>query len=264
MLDKDPNVTVHSTPSGAQFLWAMMVNVAPTDDLNMRLALKHCVDRQAMVDSLLQGHGTIGNDFSVNPRAAMYCKEIPQNDYDPDKARLYWKKTGLSGIEVFVSNAAGDFAVDATVLLKESAKKAAGIEIKVNRQPDDGYWDSTWMKVPMFASNWNSRPTADLMLTLVYHSKAEWNETQWKNERFDELLVLGRKTTDPAKRYEIYCEAETLLHDDAAAVVATPLSVFLGILAALYRETLYDKVISMSTLMTISFPDFLSPTSSSP
>ena len=218
MLDKDPNVTVHSTASGAQFLWVMMCDRAPTDDLNVRLALKHCVDRQAMVDNLLQGHGTIGNDFSVNPGIPMYCKEIPQHDYDPDKASFYWKKTGLSGIEIAASNAAGDFAVDATVLLKESAK-AAGIEIEVNRQPEDGYWDNTWMQVPMCASNWNSRPTADLILTLVYHSEAEWNETQWKNERFDDLLVQGRKTTDPALRYEIYCEAETLLHDEGGAII---------------------------------------------
>ena len=216
MLDKDPNVNVHSTPSGAEFLWVMMCDRAPTNDLNVRLALKHCIDRQAMVDNLLQGHGTIGNDFSVNPGIDTYCKEIPQHDYDPDKASFYWKKTGLSGIEIACSNAAGDFAVDATILLKESAK-AAGIEIDVNRMPDDGYWDVAWMKVPMFASNWNSRPTADLILTLVYNSAAEWNETQWKNDRFDELLILGRKTTDVALRKEIYCEAETLLHDDGGA-----------------------------------------------
>ena len=218
LLDKDPNVTVHTTPSGAHFLWAMMVNMSPTDDLNVRLALKHCVDRQGMVDLLLKGHGTIGNDFPVSPGIPMYCKEIPQHDYDPDKARFYWEKTGLSRIEVAASNTAGDFAGDATILLKESAK-AAGIEIDVKRMPDDGYWDSTWMKVPMCASNWGSRPTADLILTLVNHSDAEWNETQWKNERFDELLVQGRKITDPALRYEIYCEAETLLHDDGGSFI---------------------------------------------
>jgi peptide/nickel transport system substrate-binding protein len=216
MLGRDPKVTVHSTPSGAQFLWVMMCDREPTNDLNLRLALKHCIDRQAMVDQLLQGHGTIGNDFSVNPGIPMYCREIPQRGYDPDKASFHWKKTGLSSVEINASNAAGDFAVDATVLLQESAK-AAGIDIKVNRKPDDGYWDNTWMKVPICASNWNSRPTADLILTLVYHSEAEWNETQWKNERFDELLVMGRKTTDPKLRYEIYCEAETLLHNDGGA-----------------------------------------------
>jgi peptide/nickel transport system substrate-binding protein len=218
MLDKSPNVTVHSTPSGAQFEWVMMCDRKPTNDLNLRLAMKHCPDRQAMVDSLLQGHGVIGNDFSVNPGIPTYCKSIPQHDFDPDKARYYWKKTGLSGIEVSVSNQAGDFAVDATVMLKEGAKKA-GIDVTVKRVAEDGYWDNTWMKVPMCASNWNSRPTADLMLTLVYQSQAKWNETQWKNDRFDELLVMGRKTTDPDTRKQIYCEAETLLHDDGGAIV---------------------------------------------
>ncbi|MBW2059015.1 MAG: ABC transporter substrate-binding protein [Deltaproteobacteria bacterium] len=212
LLGKAPNVNVHSTPAGQHFLWAMMCDRPPTNDLNVRLALKHCAKRQSMVDKLLHGNGVVANDFGVNPRCPMYCKEIPQHDYDPDKARFYWKKTGLSGIEVVVSNAAGDFAIDATLMLKESAK-AAGIDIKVKRVAADGYWDHTWMKVPMCASNWNSRPTADLMLTLVNHSDAEWNETQWKNKRFDELLVLGRKTADPVKRYEIYCEACTLLHD---------------------------------------------------
>jgi len=217
MLAKDPNVNVSSTPSGAEFLWVMMCDRAPTNDLNVRLALKHCIDRQAMVDNLLQGHGTIGNDFSVNPGIDTYCREIPQHDYDPDKASFYWKKTGLSGIEIAVSNAAGDFAVDATVLLKESAKQAAGIDIEINRLPEDGYWDVAWGKVPMYASNWNSRPTADLILTLIYQSESSSNEGAWKNERFDELLIEGRKTTDAALRREIYCEAETLVHDDGGA-----------------------------------------------
>jgi len=42
----------------------------------------------------------------------------------------------------------------------------------------------------------------------------------------------------------------------AAAVVAVPVAVILGILAALYRNTLFDKTISMATLSTISFPEF--------
>ncbi len=41
-----------------------------------------------------------------------------------------------------------------------------------------------------------------------------------------------------------------------AAAIAVPLAVFLGILAALYRETWFDKGISMATLSTISVPEF--------
>lgn len=42
----------------------------------------------------------------------------------------------------------------------------------------------------------------------------------------------------------------------AAAVVAVPVALILGILAALYRNTLFDKTISMVTLSAISFPEF--------
>ncbi|BBO83805.1 ABC transporter permease [Desulfosarcina ovata subsp. sediminis] len=41
-----------------------------------------------------------------------------------------------------------------------------------------------------------------------------------------------------------------------AAVIAVPVAVILGILAALYRNTLFDKILSMVTLSTISFPEF--------
>ncbi len=218
MLGKDPKITIHSTQSSAHFLWAMMCDRAPTNDVNVRLALKYCANRQAMVDQLLLGRGTVANDMPISPAMPMYCKEIPQNGFDPDKAKFHWKKAGLSGIEISASNQAGDFAVDACVMLQEGAK-AAGINIDIKRVPADGYWEQTWMKVPICASNWNARPTADLMLTTLYQSKAEWNETQWKNPHFDELLVLGRKTTDAKKRYEIYCEAQTLVHDDGGALI---------------------------------------------
>jgi len=218
MLGRDPEVTIHTTQSGAHFLWAMMCDRAPTDDLNVRLALKHLADRQAMVDQLLLGHGTVGNDFPVNPGIPMYCREIPQHGYDPDKAKFYWDKTGLSRLEISTSTQAGAFAVDACVMLQESAK-AAGIEIEIKQVPADGYWEHTWMKVPICASSWNSYPSADLVLTTIYQSGVEWNETQWRNERFDELLVLGRKTVDQKKRYEIYCEAQTLIHDDGGAFI---------------------------------------------
>jgi len=49
----------------------------------------------------------------------------------------------------------------------------------------------------------------------------------------------------------------TLFLASAAAVVAVPLSVFLGLMMALYRESAFDKLMSMITLTTISFPEYL-------
>ncbi len=50
--------------------------------------------------------------------------------------------------------------------------------------------------------------------------------------------------------------ANTIFLASAAAVVAVPIAIILGILAALYRNTLFDRFISIATLSTISFPEF--------
>jgi peptide/nickel transport system permease protein len=50
--------------------------------------------------------------------------------------------------------------------------------------------------------------------------------------------------------------ANTLFLGGFAAAIAVPLALFLGILAALYRNTLYDRAINTFTLTTISFPEF--------
>jgi peptide/nickel transport system permease protein len=41
-----------------------------------------------------------------------------------------------------------------------------------------------------------------------------------------------------------------------AAVIAVPLSVFLGVLAAIYRNSVYDRAVNISTLAAISMPEF--------
>ena len=50
--------------------------------------------------------------------------------------------------------------------------------------------------------------------------------------------------------------ANTIFLASTAAVISVPLAVLLGLLAALYRDSLFDKAISTSTLSAISFPEF--------
>lgn len=50
--------------------------------------------------------------------------------------------------------------------------------------------------------------------------------------------------------------SNTLFLAGMAALIAVPLAIILGILAALHRDTWLDKTISVVTLSTISFPEF--------
>ena len=64
------------------------------DDL--RMALKLAVKRQELVDKILHGYGSIGNDTPINPSYPFYT-EFEQREYDPEKAAFHLKKSGHDG-----------------------------------------------------------------------------------------------------------------------------------------------------------------------
>ena len=51
---------------------------------------------------------------------------------------------------------------------------------------------------------------------------APWNDTFWKNDRFDQLLAEVRSVTDPGLRHEMNCEMQTLVMDTGGIVVPNP------------------------------------------
>jgi len=57
------------------------------------------------------------------------------------------------------------------------------------------------------------------MFTTTYASGAPWNDTHWKNNRFDELLIKARSELDSAKRKEMYYEMQQLIRDDGGVIV---------------------------------------------
>lgn len=132
---------------------------------------------------------------------------MPQRTYDPDKAKFHKKKAGLLDrtFKLHAADAAFAGAVDAAVLYQESAAKA-GIKIKVVRVPDDGYWSNVCTKKGWCMCCWSGRATPDLMFSTTYAEDASWNDTQWKNERFNKVLVEARAELDEKKRGEMYAE----------------------------------------------------------
>jgi peptide/nickel transport system substrate-binding protein len=75
------------------------------------------------------------------------------------------------------------------------------------------------MKKPWFFSYWFGRPSEDWIFTLTYSKDSAQNETYWKNDRFNELLVSARAEFDRAKRKDMYGEMQKIVHEDGGAVV---------------------------------------------
>lgn len=75
------------------------------------------------------------------------------------------------------------------------------------------------MKFPFFMGGWNMRPTCDMMLSTVFTSDAPWNESGYKSEIFDKLLLEAKGELDERKRQELYCEAQRMIRDDGGVIV---------------------------------------------
>jgi peptide/nickel transport system substrate-binding protein len=219
-MKRKKGVTVHSVAGTQHFTFAMSCNQKPYDDVNVRLALKHAVDRQELVDKILLGYGVVGNDHPIGRGQRYYNKDLPQTQYDPDKAKFYLKKSGLDSLKVKLSAADAAFpgAVDAAVLFQNSAKKA-GIDIQVVREPNDGYWSDVWMKKPFSAVYWSGRSTEDAMFSTGYMTGVAWNDSFWSNARFDDLLIKARAELDDSKRRAMYYEMQQIVNQDGGVVV---------------------------------------------
>jgi peptide/nickel transport system substrate-binding protein len=197
----------------------MHCDKAPFDNNDLRMALKMAINRQELVDKVLGGFGSRGNDFPINAAYPMFDETIAQRDYDAAAAADFYKKSGHDGSPIVLQVAPGAFpgAVDAANLFAASAN-AAGIPLSIKVEPDDGYWSNVWNVAPFCASYWGGRPVQDQMYTTAYLSTAEWNDTRFKNAKFDELLVAARGELDAAKRKGMYSEMAHLLRDEGGLI----------------------------------------------
>lgn len=212
-------INVTRVTSGQHYVFAMLTNTPPFDNPDVRRALKLVVDREEMVQKVLSGYGTVGNDHPIAPGMPFYA-DLEQRTYDPEQARFLLKRAGVDGLSVAlsVSDAAFQGSVDAAVLYRERAAQA-GIDIQVVHEPNDGYWSNVWKKKPWVASLWRPRPTPDAIFSTVYAADAEWNETRWNHPRFNELLMVARSELDPMLRAEMYQEMQQLVRDHSGTVI---------------------------------------------
>lgn len=220
LLGESSGVGVVEYGGTLHYSFPMNTSVAPFDDNNVRLAIKYGVDRDMMLQTILGGHGSLGNDQPIGPANRYYASDIPQRAYDPDKAKHYLDQTDYASLDLtlFTSDGAFQGAVDAAVLISEF-QKASGINIDVNRSPADGYWTDVWLQKPWFATWWGGRPTEDWMFSIAYADGAAWNDTSWSHELFNKLLIDARAELDEQRRAEMYREMQMLVRDEGGALI---------------------------------------------
>lgn len=216
-----PGIDLVQTQGKVHYCFSMITTDPLFADARVRKAMKLSINRQDMVDKVLNGYGSIANDQPISQAYEYHNPDLPQHEYDPEQARSLLAAAGAEGLTttLHASNTPFTGAVDAAQLFSEHAA-AAGITINVAREPEDGYWSNIWGKMPFFASRWSGRANEDLMLSLAYsrESLGSYNATNWDNEAFNLVLNAARSERDDARRRELYGECQAIVSEDGGMI----------------------------------------------
>ena len=217
-VEEADGVTLLSTPAALQLGICCLKNASPGENDDFVKGMQYIQDRKRIVKKILKGKGSVGNDTPImSAHGPDFCSELPQREFDPDKAKFHFEKSGFSTAELFVAPVTS--GIEDTCLLAQANCAKIGFDLKLKKVPTDGYWGAVWMNEPLNVVTWNMRPTANSQMAIQFGPGAAWNDTYWNNERMGELLTLSLAETNPDKRHAMYCEMQTLIHEGSGMVI---------------------------------------------
>ena len=84
MLKSAPNTELYNVSGFAHYTAPMMVDRKPFDSVDVRQALKYAINRQELVDKILFGYGSPGNDNPLSASMKYATNPAPVYTYEPD------------------------------------------------------------------------------------------------------------------------------------------------------------------------------------
>lgn len=219
LVESQPHVALSKFTSGNYTNLNMRLDLSPGNKADFVQGMKYLLDREKIQKSALRGVAELGNDQPVSPASIYHNADLKPKAFDPEKAKFHFEKAGLLGqtIPVIASDAAAS-SIDMAMILQQAGADI-GVTLDVQRVPSDGYWSNYWLKAPVHFGNINPRPTPDILFSLLYASDAPWNESQYKSEKFDGMMLEARGLLDQAKRKEIYDEMQVMISEEAGTAI---------------------------------------------
>lgn len=195
--------------------------VEPFNNVKVRQALNYAIDKQAIIDMVAGGNGTvIGSNMFPGLSSYYNADMATQYKVDTEKAKELLKEAGYENGLTFTITAPSNyqFHVDTVQVIVEQLK-AIGVTAKLNLVD----W-STWLSDVYTARNYEATIVgldgnlAPKDILDRYDSKADNNFVNYDNKEFDNVLEKAVSTTDETEKVENYKKLQEILAVDAASV----------------------------------------------
>ncbi len=217
-------------PSGGTESYGFNTKLAPTDDVRVRQALSLAIDRKALVDDVNQGAGTPAHWFCQPGMAACPTMEKYPDlgvKYDPVKAKQlldeYLKEKGTTAdklklVMMFNTSESNKKRAEA---IQNMWKTVLGLDVQLTNQETKVYYKQRKLGGEnIYRLSWvQDYPDANNFDKEVFGKDGAFADVvKWQNDKYDALMAQAAKETDPAKRMDLYAQAEKILVGDEAVL----------------------------------------------
>jgi peptide/nickel transport system substrate-binding protein len=251
VIEADGGAVAVVTKSATYTNLNIRIDLEPGSKAGFIEGMKYLIDRKSILSSALRGLGELGNDQPVSSTSRYHNPNVKPREFDPDRAKSFFQKAGLMNTEIpIVASDAALSSVDMATTLQR-AGEGVGLKLFVNRVPSDGYWSNYWLKAPVHFGSISPRPTPDILFSLLYQSSAPWNESRYKSEMFDKMLLEARGMQDEAKRTEIYWSMQEMVANEAGTIIPA----YISDIAGLSKKVKGWKASPLGELMGYAFPE---------
>ena len=180
----------------------------PFDNVKVREAVAHAIDRQAIIDGAMFGYGTpIGTHFA--PHNPDYVDLAEMSSYDPEKSKALLAEAGFpDGFETTLHLPSPSYARRGGEII--AAQLA---EVGIKAQITNVEW-AQWLET-VFKGK-------DFGLSIVSHTEPMDINIyanpdyyfQYDNAEFQSLITEFNKTAEPAARTEMLAKAQRMIAED--------------------------------------------------
>lgn len=217
-VQNNPDTQVLSAPTERIGYLFINAQAGPTSDVRVRQAIAYAIDRQALIDALLEGYAAPVNVLGAPPVFG-YTDQVQGYPYDPDKARERVKAAGAEGATItFLTS-----PVYSRAMVEAIQQMVNDVGLKVEIQSSD---QPTFLKRRQGdAANagglalgaWSCAcQDADGVIFPLFRSGSLW--AKYHNADFDALVDSARSILDSQQRLEKYRQAYQILRDEVPGI----------------------------------------------
>jgi len=223
-MKKNTAINVDEQPGLNIGYWAFNVNKKPFDDVRVRRALNHAINRQAILDGVFLGTGKLAKN-PIPPSIWSYDETTVDYKYNPDKARALLNEAGLGDgfdTDIWAMPVQRPYNPNARKMAEmiQQDLKNIGVRAKVVSYEWGTYLSKSrageHQTILLGWTGDNGDPDNFFSPLLSCASaKSGNNRALWCNGEFDQLITLARSESDQTKRSKLYKKAQAIFKQEA-------------------------------------------------